>query len=342
MGLDRPFGMNGYEEHRWNQIQDWHEQHHKGLGHLVPASVKKTFDLAGDRVAEIWEKIPGNDQIEQVLAKTIQGSFHFAIDTAAKTISEPRVTRKVMGRPGSYTELSGLPLNQLDRAAPSLKVSRSLLAAAHGAAAGFLAGGSVAAGAASGGMSALPSAGVVAATAAADAGAVAIGSIQAAGLVGAHYGYDPTSAAEHAMMMSVLGGTLMGDAARVATFRQIRQLALDLAAKKTVDHLSRKRLYQIMLKLYGAMLLKTTKRNVARGLPVIGIAIGAGTNYKTLRDTVERAAYNYPERWLLDKYNAPSAEVIDIEVLEREVDEAIDADDAGVIDKLEWKAEEGA
>lgn len=202
-----PTGMTPYEAKRWSQIAEWHAHRPRSLAQRVPEGIKCHTRRAGERVADVWEKVPGNDQIEQVIANAIQGSFHFAIDTTCRSISEERVTRRVLGRSGgSYADLQLVSLPKLDGAAPSLKVSRSLVAAAHGAAAGFVAGGSTAAGAASGGMGALPAAMAVAGSAVFDAGAVAIGSIQATALLGAHYGYDPSSPAEHAMMMSVLSG----------------------------------------------------------------------------------------------------------------------------------------
>ncbi|MGI8794604.1 MAG: EcsC family protein, partial [Acidimicrobiales bacterium] len=159
-------------------------------------------------------------------------------------------------------------------------------------------------------------------------------SIQGAAYVGAHYGYDPRQPAERAMMLGLLAGTLAADAAKAQALRQVRQLALDLAAKRTVQELSAGALYNMMLRIYGALMISTAKRSVAKGVPVLGAGVGATVNYHTVRRTIVSADYAYPERWLMDKYDSATVESVDVEVVEAAGDAAVGQEDSGILDRL--------
>lgn len=336
---EKPTGMTPYEDERWEAIQAWRSTTPRRLTERLPDNVRDRTKQVAEKAGEVWDKVPGNDALERALATAIKGGFDMALDITESTINErkvvERVTKGLAIEATSYDDLRGLDLPTLDERAPKNAKRRATLAAGHGAAAGFVAGGATAAGAATGGMGALPAAGIVALAILADTAAVSVGSIQGAAYVGAHYGYDPTRPAERAMMMSLLAGTLAADSAKAQALRQVRQLALDLAAKRTVQDLSEGALYKMMLKLYGALMLNTAKRSVAKGLPVLGAGVGATVNYRTVRRTIVSADHAYPERWLMDKYDSATAEIIDVEVVEAAVDAAIGDENRGILDRLE-------
>ncbi len=137
------------------------------------------------------------------------------------------------------------------------------------------------------------------------------------------------------MMIGLLAGTLAADAAKAQALRQVRQLALDLASKRAVQDLSEGTLYNMMLRIYGALMLNTAKRSVAKGVPVLGAGIGATVNYHTVRRTIVSADHAYPERWLMDKYSTATLENVDLEVVEAAVDAAVGEEDRGILDRLE-------
>lgn len=336
---DRPIGMSPYENARWEDIQAWRSTTPRGLAERLPENVRDRTKQVAQKAGEIWDKVPGNDALESAFASAIKGGFDMALDFTESTISErkvvKRVTKGLSVEATGYNDLRGLDLATLDARAPKIARNRAVLAAGHGAGAGLLAGGATAAGAATGGMGALPAAGIVALTIVADTAAVSVGSIQGAAYVGAHYGYDPTRPAERAMMMGLLAGTLAADAAKVQALRQVRQLALDLAAKRTLQDLSEGTLYRMMLRMYGALMIDATKRSVAKGLPVLGAGVGAATNYHTVRRTIVSAEHAYPERWLIDKYDSATVEIVDVEVVEAAVDAAVGEEDRGILDRLE-------
>lgn len=333
-----PVGMTGYESARWDDIQEWHSMTPKGLAERLPAGVQQGAKQVALKAGEVWDKIPGNAALEQALAVAIKGGFDMALDVTETTISEQKVVRRVAkGLPieaETYDDIRVLDLAILDERAPKNAKRRAALAAGHGAATGFVAGGAAAAGAASGGMGALPAAGIVALAILADTAAVSVGSVQGAAYVGAHYGYDPTKPAERAMMMSLLGGAMAADAAKAQALRQVRQLALDLAAKRTVKELGEGAIYKLMLRIYGALMLDVTKRSVAKGVPLLGAGVGATTNYYTVRRTIVAADHAYPERWLLDKYETGSVERIRVDEVEAAIEAAISDSDRSVLDRL--------
>lgn len=336
---EKPTGMTPYEDARWEAIQAWRSTTPRGLTERLPGNVRNRTKQVAQKAGEIWDKVPGNDALESSLAFAIKGGFDMALDITESTINERKVVERVTNGLSidatGYDDLRGLDLVILDERAPKNAKRRAALAAGHGAAAGFVAGGATAAGLATGGMGALPAAGIVALAILADTAAMSVGSIQGAAYVGAHYGYDPTRPAERAMMISLLAGTLAADAAKAQALRQVRQLALDLAAKRTVQELTEGALYKMMLKLYGALMLNTAKRSVAKGLPVLGAGVGATVNYNTVRRTIVSADHAYPERWLMDKYEPATKKIIDVEVVEAAVDAAIGEEGRGILDRLE-------
>lgn len=336
---EKPTGMTSYENARWEEIQAWRSTTARGLAERLPENVRDRAKQVAQKAGELWDKVPGNDALEKAFASAIKGGFDMALDITESTIKERKVVERVTkGLPieaTGYDDLRGLDLATLDARAPKNAKKRAALAAGHGAAAGFVAGGATAAGAATGGMGALPAAGIVALAIVADTAAVSVGSIQGAAYVGAHYGYDPRQPAERAMMLGLLAGTVAADAAKAQALRQVRQLALDLAAKRTVQELSEGALYNMMLRIYGALILDASKRSVAKGLPVLGAVFGATVNYYTVRRTIVSADHAYPERWLMDKYDSATVEIVDVEVVEAAVDAAVGEEDRGILDRLE-------
>lgn len=329
-----PEGLSAYESARWLEIQDWKEHALKPSKIRLPDAVDKKVTVATDKVKAAWQSVPGNDNVEKWIAEAINGSFHMTIDVVAKTVKEEKIVRKV--NKGSAQQVHQLrdfiklDLRPLDKARPDRKVFRSFLAAGHGAATGFVAGGAAAAGAASGGMGALPVAGTVAGLAVVDAGALVGNMVQASALIGAHYGFDPHKPQEHALLMSMLGAGLAREAGKLAAMMRVRDLALALAAKKTIEELSKKQLFNLLRRIYALLMLNTAKRNLAKGVPVLGIGLGATINYGAVRKVVDAADHLYPERFLTVKYFSASegdTSIVDLNIafgdMVEEADEGI-------------------
>lgn len=337
--MDAPEGLSSYEARRWYAIQDWKRDAAKPSSIRLPAPVRQRLEKAQEKVGEAWQVLPGNDVVEIWIAKAINGGFHMTIDLLGKTVNESKIVRRVNKRSNiaisSFNEFVQLDLRPLDRAAPDQKLIRSAAAASHGAFSGFVAGGATAAGATTGGMGALPAAGTVAGLAVLDAAALIANMVQASALIGAHYGFDPRDPREHTMLMSVLGVSVAREGAKTLAIMRVRDLALMLAAKRTIAQLSQKQLFNLMRRVYAILLLKTAKRNIAKGLPLAGVLIGGGINYGSMRSLVDAAEHLYPERFLLEKYSGSDAATADFDVEVLVEEEEQDERDKRILDHLD-------
>jgi hypothetical protein len=133
--------------------------------------------------------------------------------------------------------------------------------------------------------------------------------------------------------MLVVGTASQG--AKVAAMMRVRELALALAAKRTLEQLSQRQLFNLMRRFYAVFLLKTAKKNIAKGVPILGAGLGAGINYAATRRTLEAARYLYPERFLIAKYSAESDSLaFGIDVLTIEPED-IDEGDRGILARLD-------
>jgi len=331
-----PEGLSVYEADRWVAIQDWKAHVIKPSRVQVPAAVKGKVEVAREKAKAAWESVPGNDKVEKWIAEAINGSFHMTIDVVAKTVNEDKILRKVSSAAGTplrtLADLATLDLRPLDETAPDQKVLRAFIAAGHGAATGFVAGGATAAGAATGGLGALPAALTVAALTVTDAAALTGSMVQASASIGAHYGFDARKPQEHAILLSMLSAGLAKEAGKVAAMMRVRDLALALAAKRTIEELSKKQLYNVLRRIYALLLLKTSKRSIAKGVPVLGVGLGASINYGTVRKVIDAAQHLYPERFLIVKYGDLGDTVVDLNTA---FDDLVDEENEGILRRLE-------
>lgn len=178
----------------------------------------------------------------------------------------------------------------------------------------------------------MPAAGAVAGLAVTDAAALVGNMVQSCAYIGGYYGFDARKPQEHAILMSMLGAGMAKEAGKVAAMMRVRDLALSLAAKRTIEELSKKQLYNVLRRIYALLLLKTGKRNIAKGVPVLGVGLGAGINYGTVRKVVDAAQHLYPERFLIVKYSDPGDTVIDLSTA---FEDLVDEEDEGIMQRLD-------
>lgn len=124
-------------------------------------------------------------------------------------------------------------------------------------------------------------------------------------------------------------------AAKVVAMVRVRALALALAAQQAIAQLSQKQLFNPMRRVYALLLLKTAKKNIAQGVPLLGAGSGAGLNHAAARQVLATSRHLYPERFLITKYPEPQAgEQAHVEVIDVLPDELDDAD-RGIVDRLD-------
>jgi len=317
-----PTGLSHYEVDAWHEIQTWKAEASQPGKNLVPAPVKQAGRSVAKKSGELWEEVPGNAKVAAAVKQALEGGFQLFTDAVAEAVTEQRLLKKYeshFGYPPSYVDLRQLDLGIPDDVVPDLRKSRPWVSAASGGAAGFFAGGATAAGAASGGAAMLPAAGIVATTIVGDTAATLANAAHCTATIGAYYGFDPNEEAERTLIMSVVGAGLATGATKHAAMNQVRDVSIMLAQKKTWEVLNEKYLVALMKKVYGALAIKTTKRSMAKGMPAVGAALGAGMNYRMVRRAVVTAGYLYRERFLLSKYegwrDVPEVRVENIEIV---------------------------
>lgn len=263
-------------------------------------------EATGDRARDAWEQVPGNEQVEAQVARAIDGAFRAYLDLIARTIDGADICAAVGAEAGE--ELAELPdlrtidLQYVHKAMPSLGRRRATVAGLHGAAAGFVAGGATAAGATSGGMGALPSAGVFAVTMTADAAGVVSSSLQASGIISAYHGFPPVDGAGQHEVLKLQAAVMAVGGAKMSLLKKVQELAMSLAARRTIAELNKQALYKSLRYIFGQLTLSTAKRSIAKGVPVAGVVLGGGWNYGTLRRGIRSAEEYYDLRFLFDKY----------------------------------------
>lgn len=328
--VDAPGGMTPYELHEWNAIQAWKHSAAQPGKQLVPEGVRQAGKQVVHRAGELWEQVPGNAQIEAAIQETMDGGFQLFTDAVAEAVTEQRVLRKYephFGYRPTYDDILQLDLSVPDGVAPDMRFRRSLVSAATGGAAGFVAGGATAAGAGTGGAAVLPAAGIFATAILTDTAATLANAAHCAATLGSYYGFDPNEEAERALIMSVIGAGLATGAAKHAAMLQVRDVSVMLAQKATWSVLNKKHLIILMKRIYSGLMIDTTKRSMAKGVPLAGAAFGAGMNYRAIRRSVITSNHLYRERFLVTKYQswrgAPTISIDDIDIVhDRDLDDA--------------------
>jgi hypothetical protein len=317
--------MTTYERKVWTDLDSSPgEKVDKEPGRVAHA--KELVSSAAGTVAakgmDAWAQVPGNGKAEKGIAIAIDGSFRAYLDVLAKTIKSDDIAMRVGESADepitSLDGIQGVDLRYVHDAMPSLGRKRAAVAGLHGAAAGFVAGGATAAGAATGGMGALPAAGIFASALVADAGAIITSQLQASSLIAAYHGYEPVDGGGNFEVLRLQAFAATAGAAKGAVLKEIRELALALAARRSIAQLNEIALYQSMRQLFGWLTISTAKKSIAKGVPAVGVVLGGGWNYGTTRKAIRTAERYYDVRFLTEKYGTgppPSAEIEVIEVV---------------------------
>jgi hypothetical protein len=315
--------MTDYERKVWRDL----DSSSTGKVAKEPGRVAHAKELVSNAAGTVaakgkdaWAQVPGNEKLEQGIAVAIDGAFRAYLDVLAKTIKPDDIALRV-------GESADAPITSLDRihsvdlrhvhdAMPSLGRRRAAVAGLHGAAAGFVAGGATSAGAATGGMGALPAAGIFASAVVGDAGAVITSQLQATSLIAAYHGYEPVDGGGNFEVLRLQAFAAGAGAAKGAVLKEIRELALALAAKRSIAQLNEIALYQGMRQLFGWLTLSTAKKSIAKGVPAVGVVLGGGWNYGTTRRAIQTAERYYDVRFLTEKYGSAMAFSEEIEVID--------------------------
>ena len=277
----------------------------------IPPRVQHSIDNASTKVRDVWEKVPGTDNLEAALAKALGGLKDLTLDPAMASVSETRVTSRFVKRGHdvkSIADIRHLDLEQLDRVMPKLRTRYSAAAAVEGAAAGLVISGGEALAAAGSvfgaGVGAAPGAASIVGAMAGDAATVIAASARVTAHVGAFYGYEVSTPEEEFFALSAMSFSNSGpQAAKLMAFQQLSVVTQQLVRNKAWAELNEKLLVRIITELFERLGLVITKRKLGQAIPLVGVVIGAGLNAAYLQSVARDAELAYRMRFLAEKHD---------------------------------------
>lgn len=318
----------------WRAVQAWKAKRlHSAPREIEPGSWRARAASATGTLREkagaVAERVPQSERIGEFVGRAFEGASEAGARAGAASVRTDAVVkayRKKDYEIGELGDIKRLDVADIQRVKPRLDLAYIAGSAAQGAGTGFLASGGtiLAAGGAvgTGGVAAAPGAGAVVSAIAIDAAAGIITANRAVAHVAAYYGYDLDDPAERVLALGVLSMGLAGDAGKLVAYQQFNGIVQALARRQAWQQLSKNQVAQVVSAVYRALGMTLTKKKLATAVPVLGIAVGAGLNARTLARVIDDAEHAYMERFLRDKYDLP-------------IDDADLATSGGVIDVVD-------
>lgn len=274
---------------------------------LVPGTV-------GDRArqaADYAGRVPGAKQAVQAYTHALTGLARATSKGANVTLSEERVIRAYQKRGFAIAALEDIRSMELHEIEKSVRPKRmdlvyASIAAVEGAAAGAVVTGAellaTVGSVASAGAASAPGAGAVGTAMAGDAAFVLAAAQRVVSHTVLYYGYDPFDPAERVFAMSVVNlGSALTAGGKVAGYSELSRVTQLLARRATWKQLNEHALPMIAQRFAVRFGMRLTQRKLGQLVPVVGIALGAGMNYRLVDEVADTAHWTYRERFLLEK-----------------------------------------
>lgn len=308
--------MSDYERAAWERLRSLLAERMDKKSR-VPARVRRSMDNAGEKARDVWDKVPGNDNLEDALVKALGGLKDLTLDPAMASVSEKGVVSRFVKHGydvNVVSDIRSLNLEQLDRVRPKLLTRYSAAAAVEGAAAGLVVTGGEALAAFGSvfgaGVGAAPGAGAIAGAMAFDAATVIAASARITAHVGTYYGYEVCNPEEEFFALSAMSFSNSGpQAAKLMAFQQLSLVTQQLVRRKAWAELNERLIVRIITEMFERLGLVITKRKLGQAIPVAGVVIGAGLNASYLRSVGRDAELAYRMRFLAEKYDLDSSDL---------------------------------
>ena len=339
-----PSDMTPDDQRYWNAVEAWKAKRLQATSReLVPASwrakVSKASSKTRDGVGAAAQKIPNAERFAELLGQALRGLTEAGARAGAASVRTEAVLagyRKQGFLVEELPDIRKLECKDVQKVKPRLDLAYIAGSAAQGAGTGLLASGATtiaAVGAVgTGGVAAAPGVGVVVSAMATDAAANIIATNRAVAHIAAYYGYDIDDPAERIYALGVMNMGLAGDAGKLVAYRELNSIVQQLARRQAWSQLNKNGVARVVGAVYKVFGMSITKKKLAAAVPVVGVAIGAGLNARTLARVVDDAEHLYMERFLREKYGLPLIDdhepsggelidVIDAEIVEDHPDE---------------------
>jgi hypothetical protein len=285
--------------------------------------MREAVEHAGERVREVWDRVPVSDDLEDALLKALGGLKDLALDPAMASVSEKQVIKR-FAKHGHDLEaihdIRRLDLQQIDQVMPKLGLRYSAATAIEGAVAGLAITGGEALAAlgsiAGAGVGAAPGAGTIVGAIAVDAATVVAASARVTAHIGTFYGYEILNPQEELFALSAMNfSSSSSQAGKLMAYQQLSKLTQQLVRNKTWQELNEHAIVRVITEVFTRLGLGLTKRKAGQAVPVIGAIVGAGLNASYLRTVAQDADLAYRIRLLSERNGLdPTSLTPDIDV----------------------------
>lgn len=286
--------MSPYELRAWNEaIERLNQRKTSRVRQAVGAA---TAPLKG-AAANVWQAMPGHDEIEQQVFKALLGLKTLTFDPALRSVDATKTFRRHGVETGAG--LLAFDLAELDRGLPITRTLYVGTAAAEGGGSALAVTGAEVSSTVTGGVTV----GVAAAAIAADVATSMALMGRVIGRVAAEYGYDVRLPEEEAFALGVLSlGTASTAGEKAAALASLRRLTAQMMRQATWAELNEHALVKLIQKVYAALGEKLTKRKLGQAVPIAGVFINSGLSAYMVDSTYRAARDVYRLRFLSDKY----------------------------------------
>ncbi len=337
--------LSSYEERVLVEIEERKQRElAKSPRRLVPQRVKDATTNVTGRA----RTLPGAEQAAQAAAagyeKAAVGLGKFMTRSSQFTLNSERVLKAYRRRGntlGSLEDIHTLDLKVVDSVAKFTRLNQVYASAAMAegvGAAALIGGGAAIAGAggiAGAGAGAAPGLGLVAVAVASDATLVLGAASRAVAHTALYFGYDPTDPREEVFMMSVMGlGAATTQGAKMAAYSELSRLTQLLVRNAPWEQLNQFALTAIATRFAEQFGARLTKKKLGQFVPVAGMAIGGGLNYRTVDRIADAAYWTYRERFLRQKLGEAMT-IPDIPLAESEGEVGVLEDPIDILKALE-------
>ena len=345
--------MSAYEARAWKALMEQAQRPDSESGRYeeIFQGGREQLRSAADRAAQTMKRLPGAEQIIEVLDATTKkalAGLHVAfVERGLNSVSQVAIFKsfaKQGVRVSSFDEIRTLDLQRCDQTMPKRKERYLLLAAAQGALTAAVVTGTEVATRKADGVTLR----VVAAAVAADVSAVMVGMGRIVGLVGAHYGYDVRLPEEQVFATGVLAySTATGAAEKSASLAALSRLTQLMMGRATWAQLGKHQMVKIIQRVVTTLGFKLTKKKLAQAVPIAGVVVNGGMNAFLANNTFRSAQQAYRLRFLTEKYGLDaenwSPDMVDAEFTDLPlIDEIVEAELANELPENDPTDETGA
>lgn len=115
------------------------------------------------------------------------------------------------------------------------------------------------------------------------------------------YGFDIMASEEERLFaFSVLGASNTSQAAKATFLKQLNEIAVAVAQRKTWKHLNKSIIVQLLQQIAKIVGIRLTKKKLTQVVPILGSLAAGGSNYKFTHDNLVAARMMYRKRWLIE------------------------------------------